>query len=232
MATNESVTATPAYSDTVLDEIEGRSVKFLSAVGRTALIRARLAELGYTAAEHAEGWRLVHAAANFVPASQEAPVDPRIAQAARELDALDEGLVTRVRSALTRKFPTLVDAALKNVQPVDGPEASQTVANLLSNLDALEKTSEGKPAIKLLAERGIDATERTRLSKLVATAQSLTTQVPDEDDGKRRAALSNLKAWFDDWAETARTNIKRRDLLIRMGLAQPRESKKQEPAPA
>jgi hypothetical protein len=35
----------------------------------------------------------------------------------------------------------------------------------------------------------------------------------------RREALAKLRAWFDEWAATARAVIKKRSYLIRLGLA-------------
>jgi len=210
------------FSDEQLDGIEGRSVKLLSAIGRTPIIQVSLQPVGFDAAELQLGWSLVHACGNFVEGSKDAKVDPEIAGAAKELNELDEPLVTRVDAVLTRLYPGLRDAVLKNVDPVDGPEAVVVIKNLLTNIDNVEKTAEGKAFVKVLAKRGLDATERARLKKLVAKAQELTKLRPPVDDAKHREALVALKIWFDDWAATAKTVIKRRDLLIRMGLASPR----------
>ncbi len=38
--------------------------------------------------------------------------------------------------------------------------------------------------------------------------------------------LRALRAWYDDWAETARTVMTRRDYLIRLGLAKRKKSAK------
>jgi hypothetical protein len=63
---------------------------------------------------------------------------------------------------------------------------------------------------------------------LIETAQrgmkpeDLIPAVPAQEpakDGPKRQDLENLRAWFVEWSETARAAIRRRDYLIRLGLA-------------
>jgi hypothetical protein len=85
-----------------------------------------------------------------------------------------------------------------------------------------------KKAMALLAERGLTAAERARLSDLVTAALKPNSTLgpgPESDkkqqeNGKR--ALVALKDWYEEWATTARVLVKKRAYLIRMGLASSR----------
>jgi hypothetical protein len=48
----------------------------------------------------------------------------------------------------------------------------------------------------------------------------------DQTAEARRADLEALRAWFDDWTETAKIVITRRDELIRLGLAKRKKANK------
>ena len=109
------------------------------------------------------------------------------------------------------------------------------MATLLSRLDALESSpereatrDEDRKALETLAARGFDAAERARLADLVRRAQTAVfpTELPvaEESSNTRQEALRELRAWYEDWPETARAVIKRRDLLILLGLAHRRRS--------
>ena len=80
--------------------------------------------------------------------------------------------------------------------------------------------------------RGITAKERARLADLVQTAQSTTEiEAPDEAGEAAREeayvkALGALRVWYVDWSDMARSVIKRRDYLIRLGLAKRKSTKK------
>jgi hypothetical protein len=104
------------------------------------------------------------------------------------------------------------------------------MTKMLDRLDALEKGPERKStrkadhaALATLAQRGITSDERARLRGLIETASHV---MDPPDDGEesaanaaRNEALRKLRAWYDEWSETARAVIKRRDQLIRLGLA-------------
>jgi len=83
-------------------------------------------------------------------------------------------------------------------------------------------------AIALLAERGINAAERQRLRNLIAVAESAPDlSLPDAETVAKSEAtnlrnLMALRAWYEEWSGIARVVIKRRDYLIRMGLAKRR----------
>jgi hypothetical protein len=111
----------------------------------------------------------------------------------------------------------------------------------LDRLDALENGEDRVPtrdadhaALAKLAARGIDSDERTRLRELLAVAQGSPTTdeappsiKPDpKAEADRRQARLDLYAFFNEWSEIARADIKRRDHLIQLGLAKRKVAKK------
>lgn len=86
----------------------------------------------------------------------------------------------------------------------------------------------------LLAKRGLDKEERSRLAGLVALAFRPTQALsaPHELEAKRAAertaALVALRDWYEEWSAIARVVVKRRDYRIRMGIAA-RKSRKAKP---
>ena len=63
--------------------------------------------------------------------------------------------------------------------------------------------------------------------ELPATGESAEAEAPVADETTEapdplHEALLELHGWYQEWAETARAEITRRDYLIRLGLAQRR----------
>ncbi|XXV29429.1 hypothetical protein WME87_11305 [Sorangium sp. So ce1389] len=112
---------------------------------------------------------------------------------------------------------------------------------LLDRLDALEKSPARKAtrkddhaALETLAKRVITREERTRLRQLVDTASGAGAAAEEDDeeaigdaatvravvDSREHVeALRALHAWHREWGETVRAVVKRRDFLVRLGLA-------------
>lgn len=129
--------------------------------------------------------------------------------------------------------------------PSTGAAAVAGVATFLSRIGTLEKgddparagtRKEDKKAVELLAKRGLDKEERSRLAALVELAFRPTAALPAprELDAKRATArttaLVALRDWYEEWAAIARVVVKRRDYRIRMGIA--RKSRKQAAVPS
>jgi hypothetical protein len=121
------------------------------------------------------------------------------------------------------------------------------VATFLARVEALESGSdparhatkkEDKKAVALLANRGLDKAERARLKALVDVALGPTEPLPEAPapaaKTSRRDALIKLRAWYDEWAATAKAVVDKRGYRIRLGLAsrKPPARKTAAPAPA
>lgn len=234
---------TKEYSRQVLEEAPERVLTFLSGIGTSVLIRTALARVGYRAKDHEEGWRLLHAAAGYstpipVPAAEET-----VTAVIAELDAWDEPNFRLARAALLRKYPAQAEFLFQGLEAATGLAAVLSVRTFLDRLDALEGKAPGrdhkdkavkaadKEALMVLGSRGITEGERQRLRGLLKIAEQgaeLSAQAQrqaaesEQQAATRREALIALRAWYDEWAETARVIIKRRDQLIRLGLAKRR----------
>ncbi|MFS8071398.1 MAG: hypothetical protein ACMG6S_33930, partial [Byssovorax sp.] len=140
-------------------------------------------------------------------------------------------------AALDRRHPEQSLFVFEGLTASTGAGAVLGVATLLDRLDALEKSPERKAtrkadqaALDTLAKRGIPTAERARLRALVITAMTAAKAEEDAgdaaDDGAPNEAVLKLHAWYGEWSEVARAVIKRRDHLIRLGLAKRKKTAK------
>lgn len=240
------------YSRQVLEESPSRVLRFLGGVGTSPFIRRTLARLGYGAKDHQEGWNLLHRVSGYQTEAAEPEMDREAADAIAQLDTWDEPNFRLARAALSRRFPEQAEFVFKSLEPATGVGAVLSVTTFLDRLDALQGVLEGRDhtktatrdadagALQMLMTRGFTPEERKRLRKLIKTAELGTK--PDEQLDKlaaeteaqaeaRLQALVDLRAWYDEWAETARVAIKRRDYLIRLGLANRRSNGEDDPEP-
>jgi hypothetical protein len=234
----------------VLAETPGRVLKFLGAAGKSLGIRAILRKHGYSDEDHREGWELLHEVTGFTEAEPPEVEDAAVASATTELDAWDEPNFRMARAALERRHPEQAKFVFLELEPQAGPGAVISVKKLLDRLDALEKATERKKtrkedhaALETLAKRGMTKEERDRLRELVHIAMAANAgeaEAEDEagsadpkgpvvDSEEHVGTLLALHGWYREWSETARATIKRRDYLIRLGLAHRKKPRKPEP---
>lgn len=221
------VVPTTTVSQTVLDATPMRALVFLRG-SRIKPIRAALQHAGYEPDDHAEGWLLLKRSCGFFE-DDDTPLQDDAATAVKELDAWDEGGFRRARAALARLHPEQCEFVFRGgLKASEGLPAVMGVLTFLDRLDELEKSADRKAtrkqdqaALETLAKRGFDTKERKRLRDLVNVVQSSPDVIEDDraSDEERQAALVQLRAWFEDWSNTARSVITRRDHLIRLGLA-------------
>jgi hypothetical protein len=231
-------------SDTVLNEIAGRSLKFVGAVSTNRGIRAVLALRGYNQASHEQGWQLTIKASGY---RRQPPVileSPEAAKAIATIDQWDEPTFRIARAALSGEFNAQRDFLFDNLTAQTGAASVVSVTTFLNRLDLLEHGKDRKAtreadhaALAKLAERGITKDERARMRKLLEIAEGPSAAIPvvadaplAEDDEaaakEQRAAKIALWRWFSEWSEIARADIKRRDWLIQLGLAKRKARKK------
>ncbi|MDI3283222.1 hypothetical protein [Polyangium sp. 15x6] len=219
-----------------LEETPARVLAFLRGVGTSAVIRTALAGRGYSAEEHAQGWELLHRVSGYRDPKAASTDDTDAQKAIAALDAWDEPNFRVSRAALERLHPAQAAFVFDGLEAQVGAGAVLSVRTFLDRLDALESAPERTAtrnadlaALATLAKRGITKDERKRVRKLVESAQAMGAPAEADADSTaeaRRADLVTLRAWFDDWSETARTAITRRDHLIRLGLAKRKKAAK------
>lgn len=237
MSKNKRVLTLGGVSFETLELTPARMLTFLVGIGMLPTVRALLNDRGYDAVEHRRGWTLLERAANRP--FDDSVTDETISSAIVELDTWDEPGFRLVRAGLTR-HPAQRAFVLDGIGPTTGSAVVINISKLLDRLTALEDTPEGRAALDTLAKRGVDAAERKRLAALVKTAKTGSTSVPtaDElagDDAAYEQTLLEGREWFDEWSEIARLCVKRRDHLIRLGLAERRTNTtpdEAEPAPS
>ena len=205
-----------------LEDTPGRVTKFLVGLATRPTARTLMAARGLDLAEQKHGWSLLMNVGS--QNISEVVTDDEVESAVAELDNWDEPGVRHVAVGLHR-HPEARDMVLKGIEPKVGPEAVTNVALILERLERLESSEDGRAALATLAKRGIDATERKRLAALVKTATAASKPIAPSTNETEEAyiqALLELREWYLEWAEMARLTIKRRDHLIRLGLAERR----------
>jgi hypothetical protein len=244
----DEVTITPDVSTRTLDTYPARALNLLKTIASDMAISTAMSSRGYSEADQNEGWSLLHAATLYGQFAGQAITEAAGRKAIEELDAADEAIFRVISATLGRRFPEQGEFVLAGIGAVRGAGAVLHVGILLERLDQLESgqgreaamRARDQAALTVLASRGITADERARLRKLVETAKRVaptlvSPSAREEQERKRIAGLVALRDWFQEWSEIARVVVKRRDVLIRMGLANQRraaEAEEEEEAPA
>jgi hypothetical protein len=222
--------AEPSVSRYTFGRTPGRLLAFLRGVGSSIDIQTQLAPRGYTPAEHARGWALLRASGGEIMSAPACVNDGAVQKAMKEVEAWDEDGLRIVNASLRNRHPEQHAYVMRGLKASKDVQSVLAVSVLLDRLDALEGAPgrEGTrdadhAALATLSARGIDKAERARLRALVEQAQGQTCSDGFEQQGELdrqvRAALVEQRRWLEDWSDVARSVIKRRDQLIRLGLA-------------
>jgi hypothetical protein len=222
------------YSQEVLELTPARVTKFLQGIGALPVVRTLLAQNGMTDTEIKEGRALLlKCLAEPLDVAPEIQTESAATQraAVAELDQWDEPNYARYGATLRRHHRSAYDYVFRDLKAASGPLAVQGVATFLARIEALAsgsdpsrsemKKADGE-AVSLLESRGLTVPERKRLKKLVDIALGPTAsleELPKAGVSQRLLVLNELRAWYDEWATTARAVIKKRSDLIRLGLA-------------
>jgi hypothetical protein len=224
-----------AYSDEILEATPERVTRLLTGIGAVATIRTLLFEAGMTDDDIREGRELLLACL-AAPSAPRVATDTDAAQAQRaavaELDEWDEPNFARYQAALHRHFPDAEVYVFNALSASTGVSAVAGVATFLQRVAALESGSDpernatrkdDKKAVDLLARRGLHKAERARLAARVDVALGPTDPLPEVPTaplgGDRRAALTKLRDWYEEWSAAARAVVKKKAYRIRLGLA-------------
>jgi hypothetical protein len=235
--TKMEATTMSGVSRQVLEDTVFRALMLLRGIGTDMVIRGVMAKAGYTDEDHAQGWNLLHKVGGYTPVAAPSTINDDARGAIVELDAWDEPGFRRAHAALQRLHPEQDAFVFENLSASQGTSAVLGVTTFLDRLDALEsgagrdpkKKESDRAALETLAKRGIGKGERTRLRGLVARAQTTKSMPVDATVADARTAeLVALRSWYEDWSETARAVFKRRDHLIKLGLAKRKAPEKRE----
>ena len=226
-----------------------RAVQFLRTVGTEPAIRTELQKVGFDVDDLKQGWSLVLKACSAPQATVRFTPDAGpVADAIDELVAWQSTMFLRAHAALRRLHPA--EDAFVFADAVGDPSTTPLVAVtlFLERLDALESSPERKStrksdhaALATLERRGVTKEARKNAKHLVHVIE--TTAAPEVTDApppvdERMAALGEVYAWVQDWTDSARSVITRRDHLIRLGIGKRRSrsatvvAPQPEPSPA
>lgn len=230
----KSSNASPtSYTVATLEDTPRRALELVRGIGGSPAIMRLMSGAGYTLAAHEEGQRLLANVVGFIqePRAFQTVTSSMHMEATRELVTWNRTVFRRLRAALLRFFPERANALFANLELSSDVDAPLAAKIFLDRVAAIEKQSQsargdGRALLEMLGERGFGSKEKSRLRKLIDTAQAPAPEVVDvaeEDTTAKReervGLLRELRAWYDDWAETARTVLVRRDYAIRVGLA-------------
>ncbi len=212
-----------------LDETPSRLLGLLRGIGTRPEIQAAMRAVGYDDAEHEQGWSLLEACSGRPRgAATGTPVNRDVTDAIAALDAADERAFALAAATLKHRAPAAHAALLDGLHPGRGGESVVFFKGFLERLGALDgnrlagvSASESRTASQVLAKRGLDAKWRSDTAALVTRAETLTGDVGDGGAAREalNGALRAARAFYDEWAQIARQQVKRKDYLIVLGLA-------------
>ena len=232
--TVESLLAQAGVTEETLGDTVDRAVNLVRAAGTSRVIRANLMEHGYTTAIHNTFWRLIRQACGTAEDGTIIELeDPEVRASVEFVDSRDEKFFRILKATLKHNYPEQAAYVLRgDLGPSTGMDAVLSMEIALDRLDDLQNGAERKAtrkqdheALALLATRKIDANllqDLRKHVKIAKTARPVTMAdvTPGPDPNVERVkALISLRALYQEWSEIAKAVIKRRDLLIRMGLA-------------
>jgi hypothetical protein len=226
-------------SELEIERLVERATKFLGALSRNPAIRDILVAGGYGPEEHQRGFELLFEVVGYRPAETFAPEPEQAAHdASAELDGWDDQAFNRTRFALEHHFPEQARYLFANLKPARGFKAVAAVRTFLDRVVALRDGKDPQraasraadaEAVKLLERRRIlSEAEIARLRELIDQAKRLADAAPPPripDPSRRQLVARQLRAFLNDWRETARVLVTRREYQIQLGLAERRRAK-------
>jgi hypothetical protein len=220
-------TTMPAFTArptrTVLDTVAGRTLTFLIGVNTSIEARTAFMARGYTQEEHQHIWSLLGKLA-VIP-TEEQTLDTKVLIALSELNAWDEPNLPVIESILVRSFPEQAEFVCYKLAPSPiAAQAALTISTLLDRFDQLENGAARKStrkqdhaALERLSDRGYTKEVRKHLRALLETTKTVTVVEPlstEESD----AIKIELWGFLNEWTTQAKVLIKRRDILLRLGI--------------
>lgn len=214
-----------------LEATKDRVSRFIRAIGKDPALFALMESAGYTQEDHNEASVLLATLAQHRKLKKAYAGSP--AEAFKQLEQWDRGLLRRIRAALVRLHPEEEKMLFEDLPETRAATALQGISTFLHRVSQLENAgAAGHAVLATLSQRSFGKAERERLQALIEQAQSVpVAQTIFEHQAAYDAALNTLRAWFEDWSETARTLCTRRADLAALGLAKARTAVSAEPPP-
>jgi hypothetical protein len=223
--------STSEPSEWALRDLAARVATFLYAIAANVSLRGEMQAAGYTPADHEEGQALLCGACNYRTTGYDRAEDTAARSAETALATWASRDLARYRAAVERVHPEHL-ALFAELEWQTPAEAILVVDRLLRRLSELPPRGAARAVLKVLERRGLTVSERSRLQELVHAAQLATvpgTLSPPAALGvggeapEIAAEVLALYRWYADWSVTARTVVRRKDWLERMGVVRRRK---------
>ena len=211
--------------------------KFLEGVGTVIPIRRSLISVGYTNLEHKYGWDRY-----LFLMGHTWEISPQPKEPDNPFDEIEKWVKINfqlAKAALKRLYPDQKEYIFTPYQSSNAKDFGPFFAFLRCIKQLREGTDprreeyrkEDQEAVKILENRNIISPEiEEKLWDLIERVNALNS-VPDDainikETEEYQQNGMEFHKWLRDWKTTARIVIKRRDYLIRLGIATRRKTKK------
>lgn len=198
---------------------------------RNARVAAALRAHGFTNEDLTEGWTLLRAVGKTkLDAEPEQPVLDT--DALQRLDEWENKWFPITSATLSRRAPEVAKWFFKNLSQTEGPAVILSVGTFLERFGKLDKPESkggpkagGKAAKEKLLERGLTPDVLQEAQTLLDKLGGFSGPIPDlpdleEEEAQLTGAEDAMWAWYLEWSQIARTSIKQRGLLRRLGFLQ------------
>lgn len=199
-----------------------------------------LVPCGFGQDDFDEGWQLLDGAMGRAFA-QVKPYSPsnQLNEVIPEIDRWENRNFDIADASLKRRHPAVHAELFMNLSKMNGAEVLISVPTFVKRYEALSARTDddAKAAVALLHRRGITPASVAGVKALLDKARTIQTATVPTPDPEREAQLeksiSDLWAWYLEWAQVARTAIPNKNLRIHLGISSAKSSKPEDPeAPA
>lgn len=194
-----------------------RVLRFLRGLSEPR-VAAALLPYGFSQADWDEGWQLLReAAGNRLAVSTPPPPDPTVLE---QLDAWENRWFPVVGASLRRHHGEVFEKLFLNLSQAEGLEVTMTVSTLLSRLEEIQQSPEGKAALALLEKRGFTAAQHAEAKALLQQFGQIVPEspAPEQAAEERERAEAALWDWYLEWSTIARSVVKGRRQLLQLGF--------------
>lgn len=232
---------TDPLSTREIDQLVTWGGKLLRAISIKPEIMQLMQGLGYSEAEHKQGWDLYLKMLGYMGAGANpvamAPASTAQVQALTQIDRFDEPAFKRATAALGRLHADQLSYIFGDgLAAKTGPESVGTVQTFLDRYAALRDGTDSnrvdmrdsdKAAAKTLEDRNIvnPAIERELRAQIETVKKPAPLPAPVQASAPEEAlqqAATAFEVWLADWRSTAQAGIHRRDYRIMLGVARRR----------
>ncbi|MBI5479508.1 MAG: hypothetical protein HY906_11660 [Deltaproteobacteria bacterium] len=201
-----------------------RMLRFLCALNDPRIFTLMMLR-GFTNATRKKGWDLfLKAGGQLVDMEPPPPSSGQPAELLKLVDDYENEWYDVIEAALEGNYPTVCKEVFKNLHKSSDERVVLTVETLLNRVDVIEKQGEPlKPVLDLLTERGFTKPVRQKGRELIGSLRDghvplLATPDPAAE-AERARAEDEMWSFYREWAKTARTIVRRKDLRIKMGIS-------------